>query len=267
MYADEYLDASDDVADKFDDDVVELSWIGVDADLKEDVWNKMYMQIWNNIFEAQGLPFGEKAEDFLPIEITKYDDERAHEYSFGTVLSPSGAATAKSYLTLWESSGKTKTKPTYATILGSMFEYWGLNRDAFDSMAANYVSNAGVSSSDETETLDDFIMRPGMKPVAFNKGDILLGIHEDNPRMATNNSPELINRVDQMVVTLKENKDLQAKMLEAMIESGMMKKQGNTVVNNGGNSTVVNNTTTESNIMSFRDKVVGRISNSSTKYK
>ena len=124
-----------------------------------------------------------------------------------------------------------------------------------------------VSPVDTTATLDDFIMRPGMKPVAFNKGDILLGIHEDNPRATTSTSPELINRVDQMVTTLKENKDLQAKMLEAMIESGMMKKQGNTVVNNGGNSTVVNNTTTESNIMSFRDKVVGRISNSSTKYK
>ncbi len=116
------------------------------------------------------------------------------------------------------------------------------------------------------EELQDFIMRPGQDPVAFSKGDILLGIHKDNPPVGVGSSPELINRVDVMVETLKENKELQGKMLDAMVESGMMDKQGNTVVNNGGNSTVVNNTTVESTIMDFRDRVVGRLTNTGTKY-
>ena len=45
-----------------------------------------------------------------------------------------------------------------------------------------------------------------------------------------------------------------------------MDKQGNTIVNNGGNSTVVNNNTVESNIMAFRDRVTGRLNDSTTKY-
>ena len=127
-------------------------------------------------------------------------------------------------------------------------------------------AQSSETGEEPTKPLEDFIMRPGQAPVAFDKGDILLGIHKDNPPAVASSSPELINRVDQMVTTLRENKDIQAKMLEALIESGLMKKQGNTVVNSGGNSTTVNNNTIESGIMSFRDKVIGRLSNSSTKY-
>ena len=266
MYEDEYLDSSDDVKDEFDSDIVELSWMGVAADEWEGIWYKMRRQIYDSLHESQGLPLGPGARDWLPISITEFDDDRDTEIEFGDMLSPAGVATAKGMLKFWEDSGKSTTKPTYAGIMGQIFEQWGLTRDVLDTMQANYATKTGEVPSDKAEMLDDFIMRPGMRPVAFNKGDIILGIHEDNPRMSANNSTELINRVDQMVDTLRENKDIQAKMLQALVESGLMDKQGNTVVNSGGNSTVVNNTTVESDIMSFRDRVVGRINNSTTKY-
>ena len=44
-----------------------------------------------------------------------------------------------------------------------------------------------------------------------------------------------------------------------------MDKQGDTVVNSGGNSTVINNNTIDSDIMGFRDKVVGRLKTMPTK--
>ena len=140
--------------------------------------------------------------------------------------------------------------------------------DSDQQLSEEMNKQASLLQNAQNNRLSDFIMRPGMDPVAFDKGDILLGVHRDNPPAATvaTDSPELINRVDMMVNTLTENKDIQAKMLEALVESGIMDKQGNTVVNNGGNSTVVNNNTVESNIMSFRDRVSGRLNDGTTKY-
>lgn len=164
--------------------------------------------------------------------------------------------------------------PGANAVLMRVFDQYGLTKyinEAKDVLTMEDMESAEKPESPATpvvtsKPLSDFIMRPGMDPVAFDKGDILLGIHKDNPPATTTDSPELINRVDQMVNTLRENKDIQAKMLQALVESGLMDKQGNTVVNSGGNSTVVNNTTVESDIMSFRDRVVGRINNSTTKY-
>ena len=186
-------------------------------------------------------------------------------------------ADAKKKMAKWQGGNQS---PPAEEILIRVFKKAGLYSMVSSAKNVKKAGNIDLSATEAPSTsmvnkkaakgapkkFNDFIMRPGHDPVAFNKGDILLGIHKDNPPGPTGGSPELISRVDQMVMTLKENKDIQAKMLEAMIESGMMKKQGNTVVNSGGNSTVVNNTTTQSSIMSFRDKVVGRISNSSTKY-
>ena len=124
-----------------------------------------------------------------------------------------------------------------------------------------------------TDVAQDFIWRPGEEPMKFSRGDVVVGMHESTMNNNTRQAPvndklnkELINRVDQMVQTLSENKDIQQKMLQALVESGLMDKQGNTIVNNGGNSTVVNNNTVESNIMSFRDRVTGRLNDPTTKY-
>ena len=62
-----------------------------------------------------------------------------------------------------------------------------------------------------------------------------------------------------MVEIMTENSETHKKTLEVLEQHGLIDKQGDTVVNNGGNSTVVNNMSIESDIMSFRDRVVGRL--------
>ena len=128
----------------------------------------------------------------------------------------------------------------------------------------------------------DFISRPGQEPLLFDKGDIVMGIHSDTPPVApaarksagsTDNSGALVEHSREMVVKLNgimdimnRHSEIHGQVLEVLTEAGLVDKQGNTVVNNGGNSSVTNNVTQQSNIMDFRDKVIGRMNNSSTKY-
>ena len=243
--------------------------------LKKDAQINAAVEKGMEMFNTAGLPLG--GENITSAMLGSLVVTDAMQAQLKTIESDA----AKKYAE-WKSIGQGSTSPPPAEeILMRVFKKAGLYKLVTTAKDVKKIGVVDLTTTESTTSndlvnkkglppggrrkLDDFIMRPGQDPVAFNKGDILLGIHKDNPP-ATGGSPDLINRVDQMVITLKENKDLQAKMLEAMVESGMMDKQGNTVVNNGGNSTVVNNTTVESNIMSFRDRAVGRISNTSTKY-
>ena len=70
---------------------------------------------------------------------------------------------------------------------------------------------------------------------------------------------KLSERLDKMVGIMSETADIQKKTLNVLEQHGLVDKQGDTVVNNGGNTTNVNNVTVESDIMSFRDRVVGRL--------
>jgi hypothetical protein len=117
----------------------------------------------------------------------------------------------------------------------------------------------------EAPEMNDFIWRPGQKPMTFSKGDILIGSHEDNispptPVKSDSSGKDMINRMDKMVELMTEHSGIHTKVLEVLTESGLIDKQGNTVVNNGGNSTTVNNSVAEPSIMDFRDRVVGRLS-------
>lgn len=117
----------------------------------------------------------------------------------------------------------------------------------------------------EAPEMNDFIWRPGQKPMTFSKGDILIGSHEDNispstPGKSDSSGKDMINRMDKMVELMTEHSGIHTKVLEVLTESGLIDKQGNTVVNNGGNSTTVNNSVAEPSIMDFRDRVVGRLS-------
>lgn len=127
----------------------------------------------------------------------------------------------------------------------------------------------------------DFISRPGQDPLFFDKGDIVMGLHRDvkppvpaqssgasdeSTRQLVNNSKELVARMDSMVTIMNQHSEIHGRILEVLSEAGLVDKQGNTVVNNGGNSSVTNNVTQQSNIMNFRDQVIGRMNNSSTKY-
>lgn len=121
------------------------------------------------------------------------------------------------------------------------------------------------SSEGVSVEMNDFIWRPGHKPMTFSKGDILIGSHEDNALPATpsksgTGNKDMINRMDKMVELMTEHSGIHTKVLEVLTESGLIDKQGNTVVNNGGNSTTVNNSVAEPSIMDFRDRVVGRLS-------
>lgn len=123
----------------------------------------------------------------------------------------------------------------------------------------------------------DFISRPGQDPLFFDKGDIVMGMHQDvrppvpaqssgtsdeSTRQLVNNSKELVTRMDNMVTIMNQHSEIHGRILEVLTEAGLVDKQGNTVVNNGGNSTVTNISTQQSNIMNFRDQVVGRLSSS-----
>lgn len=138
--------------------------------------------------------------------------------------------------------------------------------------SSRFQSNEGVAQ--------DFIWRPGQEPMRFSKGDIVMGMHQDvkppspnrtsgssdeSTRQLVNNSRELVTRMDSMVTIMNQHSEIHGRILEVLTEAGLMDKQGNTVVNNGGNSTVTNITTQQSSIMDFRDNVVGRINNSTTK--
>jgi hypothetical protein len=78
---------------------------------------------------------------------------------------------------------------------------------------------------------------------------------------AKKSSDELSSKVDKMIHVMTETASIQKKTLEVLEQHGLIDKQGNTVVNSGGNTTNVNNVTVESDIMSFRDRVVGRLYN------
>ena len=67
-------------------------------------------------------------------------------------------------------------------------------------------------------------------------------------------------KLDKMVEIMSETADTQQKTLVTLKEHGLVDKQGNTVVNNGGNSTNVTNVTRDSDIISHRNKAIGRLS-------
>ena len=126
-------------------------------------------------------------------------------------------------------------------------------------------TNQMLLKSQAVPEMNDFIWRPGQKPMTFSKGDILIGSHEDNISPTTSSQTDssgkdMINRMDKMVELMTEHSGIHTKVLEVLTESGLIDKQGNTVVNNGGNSTTVNNSVAEPSIMDFRDRVVGRLS-------
>lgn len=138
------------------------------------------------------------------------------------------------------------------------------------------ITPQNLSSKLDKDIAQDFIWRPGQEPMRFSKGDIVMGLHQDVKPPATSqdtsstdrmveSSEQLVERVDKMVQIMHEHSEIHGKILEVLQESGLMDKQGNTVVNNGGNSTVINNNTVDSDIMGFRDKVVGRLKHVPTK--
>lgn len=84
---------------------------------------------------------------------------------------------------------------------------------------------------------------------------------ENAGKETKSNNKEMNTKMDRMVEILAETSETQKKTLEVLQQHGLIDKQGNTVVNSGGNTTNVNNVTVESDIMSFRDRVVGRLNN------
>lgn len=77
----------------------------------------------------------------------------------------------------------------------------------------------------------------------------------------TKETQKLSERLDKMLGVMTETANVQKKTLEVLEQHGLIDKQGDTIVNSGGNTTNVNNVTMESDIMSFRDRVVGRLYN------
>ena len=80
-------------------------------------------------------------------------------------------------------------------------------------------------------------------------------------KSAQKNNQNIEKKMSEMVNIMTETVGIQKKTLSALEQHGLIDKQGNTMVNNGGNSTTVNNVTMDSDIMKFRDKVVGRLYN------
>ena len=70
---------------------------------------------------------------------------------------------------------------------------------------------------------------------------------------------ELNLKFDKMVELMSENVETQKQALDTIKQQGDVNKQGDTVVNNGGNNTNVVNVTRDSDIIAYRNKVVGRL--------
>jgi len=80
-------------------------------------------------------------------------------------------------------------------------------------------------------------------------------------KSAQKNNQNIEKKMSEMVNIMTETVGIQKKTLNALEQHGLIDKQGNTTVNSGGNNTTVNNVTVDSDIMKFRDKVVGRLYN------
>lgn len=179
---------------------------------------------------------------------------------------------------MYRLDGTTTVTESMIKRLNDMFNY--KNNEDIEMLKQAYtklgITPQNLSSKLDKDIAQDFIWRPGQEPMRFSKGDIVMGLHQDvkPPAMSQDNSStdrmvesseQLVERVDKMVQIMHEHSEIHGKILEVLQESGLMDKQGNTVVNNGGNSTVINNNTVDSDIMGFRDKVVGRLKHVPTK--
>lgn len=87
----------------------------------------------------------------------------------------------------------------------------------------------------------------------YNKSENL------NKKSSDVDASDLSKKVDKMVQVMVETADIQKKTMQILSDNGLTEKTGDTVVNNGGNTTNISNVTVESDIMSFRDRVVGRL--------
>ena len=179
---------------------------------------------------------------------------------------------------MYRLDGTTPVTENMIKKLNDMFNY--RNNEDIEMLKQAYtklgITPQNLSSKLDKDIAQDFIWRPGQEPMRFSKGDIVMGLHQDvkppgasqdtssTDRMVES-SEQLVERVDKMVQIMHEHSEIHGKILEVLQESGLMDKQGNTVVNNGGNSTVINNNTVDSDIMGFRDKVVGRLKHVPTK--
>ena len=179
---------------------------------------------------------------------------------------------------MYRLDGTTAVTESMISRLEQMFNY--KNNEDIETLKRAYtklgITPQNLSSKLDKDIAQDFIWRPGQEPMRFSKGDIVMGLHQDvkPPTTSQDNnsadrmvesSEQLVERVDKMVQIMHEHSEIHGKILEVLQESGLMDKQGNTVVNNGGNSTVINNNTVDSDIMGFRDKVVGRLKHVPTK--
>lgn len=112
--------------------------------------------------------------------------------------------------------------------------------------AWEYIRDAGRELNAGSKRLYD-------QAVDYNKQS------KDIGKLSKSNDDKLAKKVDEMVRILGENSEIQRKTLEVLQQHGLIDKQGDTIVNNGGNSTTINNMTVESDIMSFRERVLGRL--------
>lgn len=112
--------------------------------------------------------------------------------------------------------------------------------------AWEYIRDAGKELNAGSKRLYD-------QAVEYNKQS------RDINKLAKPGDDKLSKKVEEMVKILGENSEIQRKTLEALQQHGLIDKQGDTIVNNGGNSTTINNMSVESDIMSFRDRVIGRL--------
>ena len=116
--------------------------------------------------------------------------------------------------------------------------------------------------------LDDFIWRPGDDPVAFNKGDLLMGIHEETGKRmraqsltgTPNTDKQLLGKLDVLCQIMNEHSEIHKQTLKTLHEAGLTKDGDSAnVVGNNSNNTTINNVQQDQSIITFRDRTLGRI--------
>ena len=126
-------------------------------------------------------------------------------------------------------------------------------------------------TSQSRALLDDFVWRPGADaPLSFNKGDLLMGIHEESAKrikpMGPQGSPsvdnkQLIGKVEDLTTVMQQHSDIHLETLKTLKEAELSKSTSSSnVMGNNSNNTTINNIQQDQSIMEFRERTLGRLS-------
>ena len=155
----------------------------------------------------------------------------------------------------------------------SQSEFDQLSKPREESTPTKPVNIAGKTrpSRPTRRTMDDFVWRSGADtPLTFNKGDLLMGIHEESAkRINTQSLPgspsvdnkQLVDKVESLTDIMRQHSQIHQETLKTLKENGMNTPSNpSNVMGNNSNNTTINNVQQDQSITEFRNRALSRIS-------